>query len=47
MKMGLGGVPGHEPKALVAAGLSRQCSAIFSLCLGILISGKISFNYGV
>ena len=47
MKMGLGGVPGHGPKALVAAGLSKQCSTIFSLCLGILISGKIASNYGV
>lgn len=47
MKMKVGGVQGWEPNALVAAGLSKECTTIFSLYLGILISGTISSNYGV
>lgn len=46
-KMKVGGVKGWEPNALVAAGLSKECTTIFSLYLGILISGTISSNYGV
>lgn len=44
---GVGGAQGWDPNALVAAGLSKECTTIFSLYLGILTSGTTSSNYGV
>ena len=46
-KQGPRGVPGHKPNLPVAAALSKECSATFSLCLGVLVSRTMSSNCGI